>query len=524
MLGQLQICLGESHVPRRQYYGAPQLFLFFFVIFRVKFSGKERMFGVSSSGFGTAANTAGGFGTAANPTGGFGTAANPTGGFGTAANTAGGFGTAANTAGGFGTAANTAGGFGTAANTAGGFGTAANTAGGFGTAANTAGGFGTAANTAGGFGTAANPTGGFGTAANTAGGFGTAANLTGGFGTAANPTGGFGTAANPTGGFGTAANTAGGFGTAANIAGGFGVTGGLGFTAAGGFGAYAGAKNNNMVGMEQNIQEFGSQSTAGRYLLELDNAYNALHPNCRFRAFLYNMCAPGQSTMAVERERFIAAQAGGGCKEEELLRAQERNPDPLRMYPSPIHFMQELKARAEKQQEVITAMTKHVDVLISKSERFREMDEANVAQYRELMLEQVMLQRRWYSLLKKVETLRQLGLPLGEESRIARIVKTLNLQLSAPGVYRTALSELQPFLDAESATVASLLRSRPGDEAREPVVAKEDGMLQRRTDPQLLKNWTRFAERIQEGVEALIELLEKDSADMRAIRHRVGLT
>ncbi|RNF27335.1 nucleoporin (NUP54/57) [Trypanosoma conorhini] len=409
---------------------------------------------------------------------------------------------------------------------AGGFGTAANpAAGGFGTAANPAtGAFRTAANTlAGGFGTAANTlTGGYGTAANTlTGGYGTAANtLTGGYGTAANTlTGGYGTAANTlTGGFGTAANTlAGGYGTAANqTAGGFGLAG------AGGFGTYAGVNNNNMLGAAQNLHEFGGQSTLGRYLLELDNAYNALHPNCRFRAFLYNMCAPGQSTMAVERERFIAAQAGGGCREEELLRAQERNPDPLRMYPTPVHFMQELKSRAEKQQEAIVAMRKHVDALVSKAERFRQLDEANAAQHRELMLEQVMLQRRWYSLVKKVETLRQLGLPLGEEGRIASIVKALNLQLAAPGVYKTALSELQPFLDAESAAVASLLRSCPGEEAREPALSNEGGLLQRRTDPQLLKNWTRFAERIQEGVEALVELLEKDTADMRAIRHRVG--
>ncbi|KEG07768.1 nucleoporin (NUP54/57) [Trypanosoma grayi] len=276
------------------------------------------------------------------------------------------------------------------------------------------------------------------------------------------------------------------------------------------------------MGGAQGLQEFGRHSTLGRYLLEIDNAYNALHPNCRFRAFLYNMCTPGQSTMAVERERFIAAQAGGGCKEEDLLRAQERNPDPLRMYPTPVHFMQEMKARAEKQQEAIAAMTKHVDVLLNKAERFRELDEANAAQYRELMLEQVMLQRRWYSVLKKVETLRQLGLPSGEESRIASTAKALNAQLSAPGVYKTALSELQPFLDAESASVASLLRGRPGDESSDAAVtAKSGGMLRRRTDPHMLKNWTRFADRIEQGVEALTELLERDTAAMRAIRHRV---
>lgn len=288
--------------------------------------------------------------------------------------------------------------------------------------------------------------------------------------------------------------------------------------------AAAAGGNTTGAAAAQNVQGGTPQSSLGRYLVELDNAYNALHPNCRFRAFLYNMCAPGQSTAAVERERFVAAHAGGGCREEDLLRAQERNPDPLRMYPTPVHFMQELKARVEKQQEIIASMTKHADILVDKAERFRQLDEANAAQYRELMLEQVMLQRRWYSLLKKVETLRQLGLPLGEENRLAGTVKNLSAQLLAPGVYKTALAELQPFLDAESAAVASLLKCGPGDKTSDPAVGKANGVLQRRTDPQMMKNWMRFAERIQEGVEALSELLEKNSADMRAIRHWVNST
>ncbi|KAG8344431.1 putative Nucleoporin complex subunit 54 [Trypanosoma vivax] len=274
-------------------------------------------------------------------------------------------------------------------------------------------------------------------------------------------------------------------------------------------------------------QDVGVHSALGRYLLELDNAYNALHPNCRFRAFLYNMCTPGQSTMAVERERLIAAAAGGGCKEEDLLRAQERNPDPFRMYPTQIHFMQELKIRAEKQQEMMASMSKHADALVKKTERFRELDEANAAKYCELLQGQAMLQRRWYSLLLHVETLRRLGTPLEEESRITNITSLLKAQLAAPGMYKAALAELQPFLDGEAASVASVVRSRSsgeaaGDSAKATVAENSSALLKGRVDPLLLKNWVRYAERIQQGVEGLYELLEQDTADMRAIRRRVS--
>ncbi|ORC84490.1 putative nucleoporin (NUP54/57), partial [Trypanosoma theileri] len=365
-----------------------------------------------------------------------------------------------------------------------------------------------------------------------------------------------------TGGFGTAASaTTGGFGTAAPATtGGFGTLGGFGSTAV----SSAGAVSDGLSG----VPDFGRQSALARYLLEMDTAYNALHPDCRFRAFLYNVCTPGQSTLAVARERAVAANAGGGCREEALLRAQAANPDPRRMYPTAVHFLQELRDRAGRQREVLNAMAAHANALAAKAQQFRELDEANAAQARELQLAQVMLQRRWYALLQMTETLRQIGVPPGDEAREARTAAALNAQLTAPGIFKTALAELQPFLDAESAAVASILRSRPGDDSGEmsaidaPTVTGRSrattrtttaaggggaaalrtsvklaasavggggvggggsvGLLQQRTDPQLLKTWTHFLERIQQGVEALSELLENDTADMRAIRHRVS--
>ncbi|CCD15391.1 unnamed protein product [Trypanosoma congolense IL3000] len=360
------------------------------------------------------------------------------------------------------------------------------------------------ATTGGGFGTS--NTGGFGTGATTGGGFGTGA-TTGGFGTS--NTGGFGTS--NTGGFGTGATT-GGFGTGATT-GGFGG----GMTGVSGRPTVMGAAQQSAV---------ACQSALARYLLEFDNAYNAMHPNCRFRAFLYNLCTPGQSMMAVERERLIYTAAGGDSREEDLLRAQQRNPDPVRMYPTRVHFMQELKARMDKQKEMLAAMLKHVDSLISKAEYFRELDEENGAQFSELVQEQAMLQRRWYTLLRKVETLRQLGVPLAEESRIGGITNALSAQLAAPDMYRSALKELQPFLDAESAMVTSLVRRHSAvatDGMERGTAANSGALLNNRVDRALMRDWVRYAERIQQGVESLNALLERDTRDMRAIhRHLVS--
>ncbi|CUG93601.1 nucleoporin (Nup54), putative [Bodo saltans] len=455
-------------------------------------------FGAPAGGFGKAP-VAGGFGAPA--AGGFGAPA--AGGFGAKAPAAPGAFGAAPAPGGFGAPA--AGGFGAPA--AGGFGAPA--AGGFGKAP-APGGFGAPA--AGGFGAPA--AGGFGAPA--AGGFGKAP-VAGGFGAPA--PGGFGAPA--AGGFGAPA--AGGFGAPQPPQTGLGV-GGFGTAppamapAAGTFGAPAAQPM-----AYQPVLDPTRQSTIVRYLLEIDNAYNALHPTCKFRSFVYNMCTPGLGDQAIARERYAAANAGGGCREEDWIAAQRANPDPENMYPYPVSFFQGLKQRVDKQTEMFDNYHKHMDSIESQVRELEDLQDTNASEYAKFQVDQTMLERRWMAITAKVETIRQLKLPIGEErTEIYERAQQMLLQLRADGKYASAASELDQLLDIE-ATIASQSSSsssnsgNAGAKGGVSIVSSANGSSL--VEPHVLKDWRKFLEHLQEGIERLKHVVDKDISDAKAAKH-----
>lgn len=303
-----------------------------------------------------------------------------------------------------------------------------------------------------------------------------------------------------------------------------------------GFGTPAIATQTGTVGIPVGLatMDVAKQSAIGRYLLELDSAYSALNPRCKFRAFVYNICTPGQGERAVERERYIAALAGGGCKEEEWVLARDQNPDPENMYPAPIHFMQELLERAKKQEEAIGSFQKVVDTIVARTQRLKEIQEQNAAAQRKLELEHVMLQRRWLSLLRKSELIRLAGKPLSDEQQeIGSPVSALLAMLNAPGHFKSAVSDVQPFVEAEAAMLASVSRhcgyglsdlqnggtgglvpdghNHMDDDGR-------GGLLTQQMDAFALNQLVQYVDRMQEGLEALGGVLTNDLSDVTSIR------
>lgn len=399
----------------------------------------------------------------------------------------------------------------------------------------------------GGFGAPTAATGGFG-------GFGgtqTAQPATGGFGAAAQPSTGFGGG----GGFGAKpAVTVGGWGTTSTAGQGFGSTGGFGTT--GGFGNTTATTQGFGVqsGFSQPVQQqpqqpqvtlrdYNRQSALASYLMELDNAYNALSPKCRFLTFAYNRCAPGQVVDAIQKQRYIAHVNGGGCSEEDWMQAQHRNPDPTHLYPVAVHFMQEVQKRTEKQKEATQQLSKHVGELLEDVEAIVALNAANSAQLRELKQDAVMLRRRWYAVLRKTESLRLRGTPCGEESLLAQRVDVLRQQLASSGQFRSALGELQPFVEAETSRAAmAAARASPRREGSASTDGGRDwqlapstaadaasdsagggaGALVPEVDPLVMRGWLQIAEQTQHAIESLAELLETDGKDMKAIRERVS--
>lgn len=439
--------------------------------------------------------------------------------------------------------------------------------------------FGAATAPASGFGKAPGGSGGFGTTTNTStnitstagGSFSSGFGAAKGFGApSAAPTAGalsFGvtptttTTAAPTSGFGgtTGRFGSGGFSSATTTLGsGFGNGGGFGMpqqqqvsVATQGFG-FAPQQQTAMAPQPQHptvtLQDFTRQSALASYLVQLDQSYNALHPKCHFTAFVYNSCGPGQMMDAIQKERYTAFLNGGGCSDEAYMQALQKNPDPGRLYPSPLHFAQELLKRTEKQKDAVKVLQTKVEELLQDVDTVAAMDAANRQRQREVEQEELMLRHRWYSLLRKMELLRRHGTAYGEESLLSSRVDQLRQHLQAPGQFGQLLQELKPYLREEVSRVAMMKQqqqqhqqpsSPPPSRAAVTNGSNSSGaaasplssssfrsasgrpLLRSEVDPYIMKDWIQFAKQMQDGIEILDELLKTDLKEMRAIRERV---
>lgn len=318
----------------------------------------------------------------------------------------------------------------------------------------------------------------------------------------------------------------------------------------------------------EQAQYLVKQSAMASYLVELDHAYDALHARCRFRSFMYNICGPGLRDAAVHRERYIASQHGGGPSDAQWMRALQENPDPMHMYPSPIHFSQEVLRRVDKQKEAIGVMVQRVEELLQDTESIMVLDAVNQAVAKEVQQHERMLRRRWLALLVKTETMaRRSG---GEErngvgdAMVTQRINVLRHRLEAPGGFQSALDELLPYLEGETARSALTIRrsmlshqesggnlasemgskavavspssvvvkktSSGGDAAASDRGCLDNSMMENLgggpllrsdTDPILLKRWLHFMAQMQDGIEALASFVETHLGNMAAAKERL---
>lgn len=368
--------------------------------------------------------------------------------------------------------------------------------GGFG--AKAPGGFGQAP-AGGGFGAAKQPSGGFGGGAPAAGGFGQAP-AAGGFGAGAKAPGGFGSGAS---GFGAAGGGgaggfgggAGGFGSAGGASGGFGGGGG------GGFGKSAAPPP--QLGQNPYARPAGSAGAAvvGAYLLQWDSAYNADHPECKFRDFVYTMCTPGHSEHAIirERSRFYT-----GPKDEQWIIAKRDNPDPERMYPEPVHFMMGLKDRALKQKAQIAEHHKFIDAMLKSLAELRAIQDENQDRFNKLVLEETMIEGRLLIALAKAEALRQTGLRIGSERHtVAQRADVLRDTLAGASA---KLAELEAAaLDGSCGTAM--------DDAASVLAAA--------ASTSQIREWARFVESNEKGISRLQRVVADDLKIVNSVLSRL---
>ncbi len=261
-------------------------------------------------------------------------------------------------------------------------------------------------------------------------------------------------------------------------------------------------------------------SITGQYLLQWDNVYNAKHPDCKFRSFLYTMCTPGHTEQAIARERAN----NPGIKEEQWILAKRANPDPEKMYPQPVHFMAGLKQRALKQKQNVEELHRVADAIATKSNELAALQEKNASTHKKLMQDLVMTRRKLLAVTAKIEVLRQTGLQLGPEKHtVLERTNSLLMLLNAPNRFRALNSELQCGLDSKlrqmrTAAASAVLpastdgRSGTGTVTQPRLVAARGAI-----DLEVIQEWTKFLDRMGGGLAAMQQTLHKDVDDLMAI-------
>ncbi|CCW69643.1 unnamed protein product [Phytomonas sp. Hart1] len=299
---------------------------------------------------------------------------------------------------------------------------------------------------------------------------------------------------------------------------------GSGAFGAGGLGNAAGAPLKPPTMTASGRYDLDTQSTIANYLSEVDRAYNALDPCCRFRSFVFNVCGAGQGEGAIQRERYLAFLHGGGCSEEGWIQAILANPDSQRLYPTPLHFAQELQQRCSKQKEEIESLSGLIKTYLSDVEVIVALDKENQVTLAGLKKEDMMLRRRWFALLQKMETLSRLGSSDGEEGILLQRLREIQKELSSPGRYRSALEQIQPWLEEDGARLCLQRRVGKGSSSLPTASAQTDGaqpLLQVEVDRVIMESWLKFTGQTQNAIEALYELLQRNTKNMRSVRDRI---
>ena len=144
-----------------------------------------------------------------------------------------------------------------------------------------------------------------------------------------------------------------------------------------------------------------------------------------------------------------------------------------------------------------------------------------------------MLERRWLAVATKMETIRQLGLPLGGDEKAELFERTQRMMsdLRAPGIFQSACAEFDGLLDIEASRASrradrrnqqQQASSNSGDQRRQPggiLRSGPQGVADTPpVEPHVLKDWKRFLERLQEGLESLKRVVDRDAKDARAAK------
>ncbi|KAG0040627.1 hypothetical protein BGZ82_000585 [Podila clonocystis] len=383
------------------------------------------------------------------------------------------------------------------------------------------------------FGAPASTTGGLFGAASTApaagGLFGATPASTGGlFGatTSAAPTGGmFGAPASAPGGvFGSTPATTGGFGTSAFGAKPVGTTGfsfggtpapttgslfggapkPFGSSLAPAFGASTASSvptfgaslstNSRQQYVTGNIKP---EISAWQKFLYFKNAWDPTHPNCQFKFYFYNFVHPDDVSKYGPPPN---------TDPHEWMQAMQESPDRECMVPALAVGFEDLKKRMESQNDMTEMQRIKLDEVEAKMNDIMQFHLLQTAsKVREFKRRHIQLAQRVLTLMKRVQILRNRGVPISqEEEKLRGRLEELLEQLKNPAHFRGKITELwaQIQILKDSKRLHPSGNYEVSDEAQLEVIGK---VL---TDQQA-------------GLQHITSVLQKDMADIETLQRKL---
>ncbi|KAF9158203.1 hypothetical protein DFQ26_007880 [Actinomortierella ambigua] len=230
----------------------------------------------------------------------------------------------------------------------------------------------------------------------------------------------------------------------------------------------------------------------------IKNAWDPTHPNCEFKFYFYNFVHPDEAklyTASPNEDRY------------EWHQAMMASPDPNCMVPVLAVGFGDLKKRMESQDEM-TLMQKQ-----KLQEIERRMDELTkhhliqtASRVREFKRRHIQLSQRVLTLMKRVQIMKNRGVPIKEEEEQLRVrLENALEQLKNPAYFRGKITELW-------AQVQILKDSKRLHQASDSFSI---------TDETQLEGITKFLEDQQNGLQHITAVLEQDMEDIELLQRKL---
>ncbi|KAF9429757.1 hypothetical protein BGZ94_009589 [Podila epigama] len=167
----------------------------------------------------------------------------------------------------------------------------------------------------------------------------------------------------------------------------------------------------------------------------IKNAWDTTHPNCQFKFYFYNFVHPDDVNKYGPPPN---------TDPHEWMQAMQESPDKECMVPALAIGFEDLKKRMESQGEMTEIQRIKLDEIEAKMNNIMQFHQLQTAsKVREFKRRHIQLAQRVLTLMKRVQILRNRGVPVSQEEENLRVrLEGLLEQLKNPAHFRGKITEL----------------------------------------------------------------------------------